>query len=172
MHLLNDTALEQAVKVLQEASRIEFYGNGGSGIIAMDAYHKFMRTGISCIAHTDSHFQIMGAGLLSKNSVVIGISHSGSNKGLLEALEIARARARGAKIIAITSYQKSALSQLADITLYTSTRETEFRTEASSSRLAQLSLLDTLYVGLSLQRQEETLKNLQSIRETISMKRI
>ncbi|PTN44383.1 RpiR family transcriptional regulator, partial [Bacillus thuringiensis] len=31
---------------------------------------------------------------------------------------------------------------------------------------------DTLYVGLSLQRQEETLKNLQSIRETISMKRI
>ncbi|MBJ3790686.1 RpiR family transcriptional regulator, partial [Bacillus sp. OA1] len=47
-----------------------------------------------------------------------------------------------------------------------------FRTEASSSRLAQLSLLDTLYVGLSLQRQEETLKNLQSIRETISMKRI
>lgn len=170
LHLLNDTALEQAIKVLQEASRIEFYGNGGSGIIAMDAYHKFMRTGISCIAHTDSHFQIMGAGLLSKNSVVIGISHSGSNKGLLEALEIARAR--GAKIIAITSYQKSALSQLADITLYTSTRETDFRTEASSSRLAQLSLLDTLYVGLSLQRQEETLKNLQSIRETISMERI
>ncbi|MDA1770883.1 MurR/RpiR family transcriptional regulator [Bacillus cereus] len=170
LHLLNETALEQAVRALQEASRIEFYGNGGSGIIAMDAYHKFMRTGISCIAHTDSHFQIMGAGLLSGNSVVIGISHSGSNKGLLEALEVAKAR--GAKIIAITSYKKSALSQLADITLYTSTRETEFRTEASSSRLAQLSLLDTLYVGVSLQRQEETLKNLQSIRETISMKRI
>ena len=60
LHLLNETALEQAVRALQEASRIEFYGNGGSGIIAMDAYHKFMRTGISCIAHTDSHFQIMG----------------------------------------------------------------------------------------------------------------
>ena len=83
----------------------------------------------------------MGAGLLSKNSVVIGISHSDSNKGLVEALEVAKAR--GAKLIAITSYQKSALSQLTDITLYTSTRETEFRTEASSSRLAQLSLIDT-----------------------------
>ncbi|ARZ62438.1 SIS domain-containing protein [Bacillus thuringiensis] len=128
-----------------------------------------MRTGISCIAHTDLHFRIMGAGLLSKNSVVIGISHSDSNKGLVEALEVAKAR--GAKLIAITSYQKSALSQLTDITLYTSTRETEFRTEASSSRLAQLSLIDTLYVGVSLQRQEETLKHLQSIRETISMRR-
>ena len=97
----------------------------------------------------------MGAGLLSKIQLLLAF-HSGSNKGLLEALEVAKAR--GAKIIAITSYKKSALSQLADITLYTSTRETEFRTEASSSRLAQLSLLDTLYVGLSLQRQEETLK--------------
>lgn len=58
--------MEQAVSALNEAKRIEFYGNGGSGIIAMDAYHKFMRTGISCIAHTDSHFQIMGAGLLTK----------------------------------------------------------------------------------------------------------
>ena len=36
LHLLNDTALEQA-KALQEANRIEFYGNGGSGIIATDA---------------------------------------------------------------------------------------------------------------------------------------
>ncbi|KOS28669.1 hypothetical protein ADK18_11060 [Bacillus anthracis] len=120
-----------------------------------------MRTGISCIAHTDLHFRIMGAGLLSKNSVVIGISHSDSNKGLVEALEVVKAR--GAKLIAITSYQKSALSQLTDITLYTSTRETEFRTEASSSRLAQLSLIDTLYVGVSLQRQEETLKHLDKV---------
>lgn len=68
LHLLNDNALEQAVSELNEAKRIEFYGNGGSGIIAMDAYHKFMRTGISCIAHTDSHFQIMGGGLADKRS--------------------------------------------------------------------------------------------------------
>ncbi|CAM4231416.1 RpiR family transcriptional regulator [Bacillus manliponensis] len=170
LHLLNGTALEEAIKLLQHANHIEFYGNGGSGIIAMDAYHKFMRTGISCITHVDSHFQIMGAGLLTEQSVVVAISHSGSNKGLLEALDVAKSR--GASVIAITSYQKSALSQLADATLYTSTRETEFRTEASSSRLAQLSLLDALFVGLSLQRQEATLKNLQSIRETISMKRL
>ena len=111
----------------------------------------------------------MGAGLLSENSVVIGISHSGSNKGLLEALEVAKAR--GAKIIAITSYKKSALSQLADITLYTSTRETEFRTEASSSRLAQLSIrYFVCRVVVAATRGNS--KNLQSIRETISMKRI
>ena len=114
-------------------------------------------------------FSNYGSRFALENSVVIGISHSGSNKGLLEALEIARAR--GAKIIAITSYQKSALSQLADITLYTSTRETEFRTEASSSRLAQLSIRYFVCRIVAATTRGNT-KNLQSIRETISMKRI
>jgi DNA-binding MurR/RpiR family transcriptional regulator len=170
LHLISEDAMEQAIALLTSASRIEFYGSGGSGIIAQDAYHKFMRTGIPCIAHTDSHFQIMSAGLLTTGTVAIGISHSGSNKELLDALRVAKSR--GASVIAITSYKKSALSQLADITLYTSTRETEFRTEAGSSRLAQLALLDTLYVGVSVRREEETLHNLQSIRETISIKRL
>ena len=60
-------------------------------------HHKFMRTGIFfCIAHTDSHFQIMGQ-VYSKIQLLL-VFHSGSNKGLLEALEVAKAR--GAKIIA------------------------------------------------------------------------
>ncbi|BCB37286.1 hypothetical protein BCJMU51_2169 [Bacillus cereus] len=67
------------------------------------------------------------------------------HKSITELAEVTKAR--GAKIIAITSYQKSALSQLTDITLYTSTRETEFRTEASSSRLAQLSFVCRIVVA-------------------------
>jgi DNA-binding MurR/RpiR family transcriptional regulator len=102
--------------------------------------------------------------------VAVGISHSGSNKDILEALQVAKAA--GASTIVITSYRKSALSQLADVVLYTSTRETAFRTEAMSARLAQLCLIDTLYVGVSLLRQEQTVSNLQKIREVISLKRL
>lgn len=170
LHVLDPNLLEQAVQLLNGAQHIEFYGNGGSGLIAMDAYHKFMRTGIDCIAHTDSHFQVMSAGLLKENSVVVGISHSGSNKDILEAIRIAKNA--GAKTIAITSYQKSPLSQIVDITLYTATRETCFRTEAMSSRLAQLCLIDTLYMGVSLLREEETVSNLKVIRKMISLKRL
>jgi DNA-binding MurR/RpiR family transcriptional regulator len=170
LHVLDPDLLEQAVQLLNGAQHIEFYGNGGSGLIAMDAYHKFMRTGLDCIAHTDSHFQVMSAGLLKENSVVVGISHSGSNKDILEAVRIAKNA--GAKTIAITSYQKSPLSQIVDITLYTATRETCFRTEAMSSRLAQLCLIDTLYMGVSLLREEETVSNLKVIRKMISLKRL
>ena len=170
LHVLDPGLLEQAVQLLNGAQHIEFYGNGGSGLIAMDAYHKFMRTGLDCIAHTDSHFQVMSAGLLKEKSVVVGISHSGSNKDILEAIRIAKNA--GAKTIAITSYQKSPLSQIVDITLYTATRETCFRTEAMSSRLAQLCLIDTLYMGVSLLREEVTVSNLKVIRKMISLKRL
>lgn len=170
LHVLEPESLQKAITLLKDARRIEFYGIGGSAPIAMDAYHKFMRTGVLCIAHTDSHMQVMSAGLLGESDVVVGVSHSGSNKDILEAFEVAKGA--GAKTIAITSYRKSPLSQLADVTLYTATRETSFRTEAMAARLAQLSIMDTLYVGVSLLRQGETLQNLQKIREVISLKRL
>jgi RpiR family carbohydrate utilization transcriptional regulator len=170
LQLLDRDSLERAVQVLHEAKRIEFYGAGGSAPIAVDAFHKFMRTGVQCIAHTDTHMQVMAAGLLGTQGVAVGISHSGSNKDILEALRVAKEG--GAQTIAITSYRKSPLAQLADVTLYTSTRETAFRTEAMSARLAQLSLLDVLYVGVSRLRQEQTVANLQKIREVISLKRL
>ncbi len=88
--LLDPADVEKAAEMIHRADRIEFYGNGGSGLIATDAYHKFMRTGINCIAHTDSHFQAMSAGLLGPESAVIGISHSGSNKDVLDAVKTAK----------------------------------------------------------------------------------
>jgi DNA-binding MurR/RpiR family transcriptional regulator len=169
LNLLDPDALEKAICMIHEADRVEFYGTGGSGPIAVDAYHKLMRTGLNCMAHTDTHMQVMSAGLLPKNSVVVAISHSGSNKDILEACRVAKSA--GARILAITSYKRSLLSRLAEVTLYTSTRETNFRTEAISARIAQLCLLDTIYVGLSLLRQDVTLSNLRKIREVISMKR-
>lgn len=170
MHLVDERDLEYAISLLSQSSKIEFYGNGGSAAIALDAYHKFIRVGIPCSYQIDNHFQIMSASLLPKNSVIIAISHSGINKDLLSVLKIAKEK--GANIIAITSYKKSTLSQIADITLYTSSKETELRTEASSSRIAQLALLDALFVGVSMNNQEGTLENLQIIRKAISQKRL
>ncbi|MNN76966.1 putative HTH-type transcriptional regulator YbbH [compost metagenome] len=120
--------------------------------------------------HSDPHLQLTTAALLGPESVVLAISHSGSSKDLIEVVKAAGKT--GAKIIVITSYTKSSLAQLADVKLYSSTRETSFRTEAISARIAQLCIIDTLYVGLSLTRQEETLDNLQKIREVISSRRL
>ncbi|MGZ0049402.1 MurR/RpiR family transcriptional regulator [Brevibacillus gelatini] len=170
LQIINKDELLKIVDCLEKATRIEFYGSGGSAAIAQDAYHKFMRTGIPCIHHSDAHYQVMSASLLSEGAVAVGFSHSGSNKDILAALRVAKER--GAKTIGITSYGKSPLVRLADMCLYTTSRETVFRTEALSSRLAQLSLIDLLYVAVSLRRQDDTISNIQHIREAISLKRL
>lgn len=167
--LLEHEPLELAVEYLAGAKKIDFYGSGGSGIIALDAYHKFIRTGIQVMAHTDSHLQLMSASLLDKDCVAVGISHSGSNIDVVEAIQVARER--GAKTIGISSTMKSPLTRAVELSLYTTSRETLFRSEAMASRLVQLSVMDVLYVGVAARKQGVTLENLQKIRESIAIKR-
>ncbi|WP_255298249.1 MurR/RpiR family transcriptional regulator [Brevibacillus dissolubilis] len=168
--IMSRDTLQKAVDALVQANRIEFYGSGGSAAIAQDAYHKFMRTGIPCQHHSDAHYQVMAASMLKAGDVVVAISHSGATKDVIEAVKVAKEA--GATIIAITGYGKSPLSKLADVCLFTVSRETQFRTEALSSRLAQLSIIDLFYVAVSLKREEQTTQNIKKIREAISFKRL
>ncbi|WP_132770185.1 MurR/RpiR family transcriptional regulator [Tepidibacillus fermentans] len=169
LQLFDPEVLQAVVDTLSTAKKIDFYGSGGSAPIAMDAAHKFIRTGIYSNAYSDGHQQIMSASLLGPRDVAIGISHSGSNKDVIEAIRLAKKN--GATTIGLTNYFKSPLSNEVTYVLYTTARETVFRSEALTSRLVQLALIDVLYVAVSLRRQEETLKNLQKIREAIATKR-
>lgn len=170
LRIIDKDHFKEAVQAILKANRIEFYGNGGSGSVAEDAHHKFLRTGLNSYAYSDSHLQIMSAALLNKKDVAVLISHSGSNKDMLEALEVAKNA--GAFTIAITTLAKSPLSQGADITLFTVSDETEYRSEALSSRLAQLSIIDALYVNISIARKDLVKNTLQKIRSAISLKRL
>jgi RpiR family transcriptional regulator, carbohydrate utilization regulator len=170
LRIIEKDQFKEAVQAILNANKIEFYGNGGSGSVAQDAHHKFLRTGLNSVAYSDSHLQIMSAALLKKNDVAVLISHSGSNKDMLQALEVAKNA--GAFTIAITTLAKSPLSQGADITLFTVSDETEYRSEALSSRLAQLSIIDALYVNISIARKDLMKNSLQKIRSAISLKRL
>ena len=169
LQLIEGETIQKVITILSSATKIDFYGSGGSAPIALDASHKFIRTGIFSNAYLDGHQQIMSASLLKEGQVAIGISHSGSNKDVIEAIQVAKQN--GATTIGLTNYFKSPLANEVDYVLYTTSRETAFRSEALTSRLVQLALIDVLYVAVSLNRQEETLMNLQKIREAIAIKR-
>lgn len=170
VHILENNSIENAVQALLNAERIEFYGNGGSGIIAMDAQHKFIRTGLRTTAYSDVHLQIMSASQLTNKDTAILISHSGTNKDILRVAEIAKES--GATTICITNLATSPLSKKVDIPLYTVSQETEFRSEALASRIAQLSLVDALYVNIMIARKDASKDSLYRMREAISSKRI
>jgi RpiR family carbohydrate utilization transcriptional regulator len=170
IQMLDMNHFKAAVNALASARKVDFYGNGGSGAIAMDAHHKFLRCGLLSSCYTDSHLQIISASQLTKEDVVVCISHSGSSKDIIEALEVAKAN--GATTIGITHFAQTPLTKIADITLFTVSEETEYRSESLSSRLAQLSIIDALYVNLSIKLNDKMKISLQKIRKAIMVKRV
>ncbi|WP_044337645.1 MurR/RpiR family transcriptional regulator [Rossellomorea aquimaris] len=168
--LLDEEMFTRAVQGLLSARRIEFYGTGGSGFVAMDAHHKFLRTGMTTTAYNDSHMQIISASQLTEEDVIVFISHSGSNKDLMEVLEVAKKNR--VKTIAITHFAKSPLSNGVDIPLFTVSQETEYRSEALASRISQLSIVDALYVNTMMKRKELSKDSLLKMRDAISIKKI
>ena len=87
---LDGARFERAVDMLATARRVEFYGIGNSGIVAVDAQHKFFRFGIPSVAYSDPHTQGMAATLLQEGDVVVAMSASGRTTDLLRACELAR----------------------------------------------------------------------------------
>ncbi|ERG67691.1 MULTISPECIES: MurR/RpiR family transcriptional regulator [Exiguobacterium] len=168
--ILDGASLDEAVALLLSARRIEFFGSGGSAVIALDAYHKFVRSGLFVTANLESHMQLMSASQLTIDDVAVLISHSGASKDTLDVAKVLNER--GVPTIAITNYAKSPLSKLCDVALYTVSQETEFRSEALASRIAELSLIDALFTVVMMRRGEEGRESLQKMREAISLRRM
>jgi RpiR family carbohydrate utilization transcriptional regulator len=140
--------LDRAVKALAAAGRIEFYGQGGSAVVARDAYHKFFRLGIPCSCHDDPHMQVMSASLLKAGDVLLAISHTGSTRDILESVRVAKES--GATVIGITGADKTPLSRLCDITISVLSKEAALVLAPMTSRLVQLAVIDVLFVTLAM----------------------
>lgn len=169
IEVLEDDQLQRAVSALARARRVEIYGVGGSSPLALDAYHKFLKLGLSAIALSDGDLMAMSSSLLGEHDVALGISHTGASRDVTDAL--GRARSHGAQTICITHRPASPITKVADITLVTAAQQTAFRSDASSSRIAQLTIIDTLYVGVAHENHERSLKMIERTREATAAKR-
>lgn len=135
--------LQTCCEKILSADKILICGLGNSASVATDAAHKMLRLGLNACAYTDNHMQAIAAAHTTNKSVMIGISHSGRSKDILDAMKIAREQ--GAFCTALTGAEKSPLHKAADIVLRTVSDETNYRILGLSSRIAQLAIIDTVY---------------------------
>lgn len=168
--LLEQSKIEAAVELLVNSKRIFFFGFGASGIVAEDSELKFKRINYSAEALIDNHQQKTMASLLSEKDLVVAISDSGRTRELMESLEIAKNAE--AKIVAITSNMGSPVTEIADLILLTSSRETPFRGSALASRMAQLAVIDVLFLGAATRQYEKTIEALNKTRVVMQDSRI
>ena len=146
---LNREMIDRTIDLLVQASRVEFYTSGQYGGVAMDAQFKFLRFGIPSAAYTDPRLQTLAAGVLKAGDVAVVISSGGRLPDLLEVADIARAR--GAKVVAITASQ-SPLARKADTVLAVDHVEDASTQVPMISRILQLLVIDILTVGVAMRR--------------------
>lgn len=169
LSVLDPDAVASAVKAIKAAERIEIYGIGSSAPIAEDAQYRMLRIGLNVKVVTDSHIQAISASLTGPKVVVLTISHSGATHETLASTRLAKEA--GATTIVVTNFANSPIQAFADIKLFTMSRETKFRTEAMTSRIAQLCVLDALVAGIALDDYEQSVSVLQKTFNVLALKR-
>ena len=141
--VLDEQTFERAAQLIMKSRRVAVFGLGNSAAIAMDAAHKFLRLGLDAQSCTDNHMQAIIASHLDRQSVAIGISHSGSSKDIVEALRLSKIG--GATTMCVTNFGSSPIVDASDIALYTKSEETKRSILGMSSRIAQLTIFDAIY---------------------------
>jgi DNA-binding MurR/RpiR family transcriptional regulator len=162
--------LDTVATAILEADRIEVFGVASSGLAALDFQQKLHRIGLVAFAHSDVHLALTSAALLTGRSVSIGFSHSGLTNEVADTLTVARKA--GATTVAVTNFVNSPITQHADHVLLTSARETRYRPGAMSSRIAQLAVVDFLFVRIVQSRYGSVLPSLQLTYDAVQAHRL
>ncbi|MGA3489457.1 MurR/RpiR family transcriptional regulator [Micromonosporaceae bacterium DT55] len=167
---LDPALCEQVVDALAAAARIDIYGAGASGVVAADFQQKLHRVGRTAFYFPDVHTALTSAALLGSGDVALGISHTGTTSDVIEVL--AQARERGALTVALTNFPRSPIAEVADFVLTTAARETTYRSGAMASRLAQLTVVDCLFVGVAAHNRARTRRALEVTAEAVRAHRV
>jgi RpiR family carbohydrate utilization transcriptional regulator len=163
---LSSFPVDEAAALLCDARQVTFIGLGASGHVATDACHKFFRLGTPCIAHTDTPSILQAAAISGPGDVLVIISHLGGWAELDRAA--AAATGNGATVIALTN-PASRLAQTANLVFGWDPHEDTSVYTPMSSRLAQLALLDALYVAFALALGETAAEKLRRSKDALHL---
>lgn len=161
--------LRRAVAAIEGADRVSIFGVGASSIVGHDLQQKLTRIGRMAVSWSDSHTAWTAAATLKPTSVAVAISHSGGTSDTIDFLAIA-AQA-GATTIAITNHAGSPITETSDIVLTTAARETKFRSGALGSRIAQLMVVDCLFIGVAQMSYDESMAALRGTFAVVNARR-
>jgi DNA-binding MurR/RpiR family transcriptional regulator len=166
---LDRAALAEAVALTAGARRVDIVGFGASAVVALDLQQKLHRIGLIAYAWHDIHEALTAAALLGPADVAVGVSHTGATLDTIDAIR--EASARGARTIVLTGVPNSPLAAQADVLLVTADRETTFRSGATASRIAALSVVDVLFAAVAQRRYDQAIAALDATRRAVANRR-
>lgn len=152
LELVDPERAGKAVELLSNAQRVYCFGQGGSNIMAKEAWIRFSTASSRFIHIEDSHMQAMAASLCGAEDVILFFSYSGSTRDMLDVLR--PAKNGGAHIILITHFFNSPAALLSDVVLLCGATESPLQSGSIAARIGQLFIIDYLFHSYCIQNQE------------------
>lgn len=145
LELLDFQAIETAISILSRSRHIYCFGQGGSMIMAMEAWARFSTASPDFIHISDSHMQASATALAEPEDAILFFSYSGSTKDMCDTLSIASQK--GIPVILITHFPKSAGTEYATVVLQCGYNESPLQSGSVAAKVGQLFLIDCLFYG-------------------------
>ncbi|MDP2790800.1 MAG: MurR/RpiR family transcriptional regulator [Rectinemataceae bacterium] len=168
--LVNRKVLAEVARLASSAPVFYIFGLGGSGIVARDAFHKLIRTGLQCQVAEDFHLQLMLASQATAQDLALVISNTGANKDSLAIVHLLKKAS--CRIACITTYPRSPLAKVADYLLISAAPGASVISEAFSARIAHLAIVDALYIEIMGLLKETGLDKVEKMRSAIAGRRL
>ncbi|MGL5001195.1 MAG: MurR/RpiR family transcriptional regulator [Cetobacterium sp.] len=163
--ILKFEEIEKAAETIHAAKRIFILGAGFSGIVARDFQYKLWELGKNVIFETDQHIQLTNASTAGEGDVVFVISYSGQTLDIYQS--ILEFKEKDVKVITLTKFASNPIKDIGDIALSTIVEKSNLRSTSLSSRMAQLTVIDILYIKLIQMDREKAEKLIGSAVESV-----
>ena len=170
MNTLDRDEYKKAVDAILNAGKIIFCGVGDAASVAQSGFQKFIRIGVNAQVSSDQDIQLINASHLSKGDILLAISHSGKTKSIIELVKYAKIT--GATIICITNYPLSSLAKISDIVLLTAVFIEQIKGEVMSKRVAELCILESLFVNVLIKQSDRFLGDLTRSNTALKINKI
>lgn len=167
---LSAEGMARAADAIATANKVVLIGLGSSASVASDASDKLLRACCNSASYGDTHMQTIAVSRLSPGDVLIGISHSGSSKDIVDAMRIAKER--GVTTVSITAKERSPITRQSDIVLLTDTEEVRHSSLGLSSHLSRLLVLDALCYRVVYKNEEKVREAMHATETSLRAKRV
>lgn len=168
MALVEEEKVRTAVQLLSEARQVFCFGQGGSMVMAMEAWARFATVARQFQCIQDSHMQAMAASLAGPEDVILFFSYSGSTRDMMDVLRLAKSR--GVRVILVTHFAKSPAAARADVVLLCGSKEGPLQSGSIAAKMALLFVVDVLFHEYCRQNPALTDANQENSADAISNK--
>lgn len=162
---IDPEGIKRAVDYIQKAARIYCCGQGGSSILAMEAWGRFITVTnkVQCIQ--DSHMQAMAASLMEPDDVILYFSFSGATKDLMDVAQIAVKKK--VRLLLVTRSPTVPAAALADVVLLCGAVEGPLQMGSVAAKMSQLYLIDVLFNEYCRRELKQTEQNWEKTTDAI-----